>query len=460
MKKTKLWIAWTGLFVLGLVLYFTGSPRNVTILIDGQPQTVLTRALTVGQALRAAGIEPKNDDQVQPPLSTLLGNNSTIQINRAAPVYLFIPTQGASYSFITTERAPLALLAKAGINAQPGDRLFWNGQEIPLDLPLPAAPAYTLQYLPATALTIAGGGQNQQILSSAATLGEALWQAGIKLSSADLLVPSPQTTLNNVKNVTFQRAVPITIKVDGQEIASHSAAPTVGQALAQAGIALQNLDYSLPSEDQPLPQDGIIQVVRVREEILLQQTPIPFESQFVETDQLALGERQVIEEGQPGLKVTRLRVRYEDNVEMARETEAEWVAKEPVVQKIGTGTKVVINTLDTPYGTLEYWRAITVYATSYSPCRSGTDRCYYGTSSGLPVKRGVIGVTKEWYRIMAGQRVYVPGYGIAVIADIGGGIPGKAWIDLGFSDDDFELWHQNVTLYFLTPVPANAGSYP
>ena len=116
---------------------------------------------------------------------------------------------------------------------------------------------------------------------------------------------------------------------------------------------------------------------------------------------------------------------------------------------------MVIKTLDTPSGPIEYWRAVTVYATSYSPCRSAADRCYYGTSSGLPVARGVIGVTRSWYNWFVGQRLYVPGYGTGVVADVGGGVPGEYWIDLGFTDADFEPWHQYVTIYFLTPVPEN-----
>jgi uncharacterized membrane protein len=63
----------------------------------------------------------------------------------------------------------------------------------------------------------------------------------------------------------------------------------------------------------------------------------------------------------------------------------------------------------------------------------------------------VIGVPLAWYGAMVGQRVYVSGYGSAVVADTGG-MTGY-WIDLGFSDDDYVEWHQNTTLYFLTPVP-------
>jgi 3D (Asp-Asp-Asp) domain-containing protein len=73
----------------------------------------------------------------------------------------------------------------------------------------------------------------------------------------------------------------------------------------------------------------------------------------------------------------------------------------------------------------------------------------------LTVRQGIVAVTRAWYSWMVGQRVYIPGYGIAVIADVGGGIPGRYWVDLGYNDDDFVSWHQNVTMYFLTPVPAN-----
>ena len=36
---------------------------------------------------------------------------------------------------------------------------------------------------------------------------------------------------------------------------------------------------------------------------------------------------------------------------------------------------------------------------------------------------------------------------------LGGGIPGRYWIDLGFDDSNYESWHFWTTLYFLTPVP-------
>jgi 3D (Asp-Asp-Asp) domain-containing protein len=299
------------------------------------------------------------------------------------------------------------------------------------------------------------GGAMRVFYSASPTLGLALWDAGIHLLQGDHLSLPLNTPLLTPVVLTLRRALPITIQTGAVQVTALSAAPAVGEALAESGLSLQGSDYSQPAEDQPIPPDGLIRIVRVREEVLLQQTTIPFENEYVSDPQTPLDQTSVVQAGQAGLLVSRVRVRYEDGTETGRQTEAQWTANQPVTQKIGTGSKINVQTLDTPGGPIEYWRAVNVYATSYSPCRSGTSKCYGFTASGQPVTRGVIGVTTRWYSVMGGQQVYIPGYGRAVIADTGGGIPGKKWIDLGFSDDDYESWAQNVTLYFLTPIPAN-----
>jgi hypothetical protein len=67
----------------------------------------------------------------------------------------------------------------------------------------------------------------------------------------------------------------------------------------------------------------------------------------------------------------------------------------------------------------------------------------------------MVGLRPDWYLAMQGQPLYIPGYGFASVEDVCGGCVGRPWIDLGFSDHDFEPWHAGVTVYFLTPVPAN-----
>ena len=110
----------------------------------------------------------------------------------------------------------------------------------------------------------------------------------------------------------------------------------------------------------------------------------------------------------------------------------------------------------TPDGTIEYWRKIRVRATSYSPCRLGTgdNRCSYTTASGARLAKGIVAVSLKWFRMMRGQRVYIPGYGFGVIGDYGA-LPGM-WIDLGFDEETFEQGAivGSVDMYFLTPIPA------
>jgi len=223
--------------------------------------------------------------------------------------------------------------------------------------------------------------------------------------------------------------------------------------LADGGIALQGLDQSVPAENEPIPADGFISVVRIREEILLEQAAIPYEVSYVADDELELDQRRVVEAGQPGILATRVRVRYEDGQEVSRETEAEWVARQPTTQTVAYGTKIVVRTITTSEGTFEYWRAVNVYATSYHPCENGT--CSYTTASGTTLRNGVIAVRLKWFRSMVGQQMLVPGYGVGTIEDVGGGFPDRHWIDLGYTDEDYREWHSYVTVYWLTPVPAN-----
>jgi 3D (Asp-Asp-Asp) domain-containing protein len=181
---------------------------------------------------------------------------------------------------------------------------------------------------------------------------------------------------------------------------------------------------------------------------------LTFEARWAPAPDIEIDHQQLVDTGEPGVVAQRTRVRYEDGQETERLPESEWVAIEPRDRVMGYGTKIVIRTLDTPGGPIEYWRAVPMYATSYSPCRLGVPNyCSTTMANGEPLKHGNAAFIVRWYRAMRGQYVYVPGYGTAKISDTGGGIPGRNWIDLGYSDEDYVSWHNWTTVYFLTPVP-------
>jgi 3D (Asp-Asp-Asp) domain-containing protein len=243
------------------------------------------------------------------------------------------------------------------------------------------------------------------------------------------------------------------LDVDGGTVITFAPPATVGEALARAGLGLIGLDRSQPSLDEPVPEDGTISVVRIVEEVDLVTQAIPFTSTFEPAEDIEIDHQALVDQGAPGIHAERIRIRREDGVEVRRYSEGEWVAQEPRPRVLGYGTKIVVRTLNTPDGPIEYWRAVPMYATSYSPCRLGVPYCNENLASGGTLQRGIVAVVLRWYRSMRGMYVYVPGYGTGRIADTGGGIPGRHWIDLGYRDDDYVSWHQWTTVYFLTPVP-------
>jgi len=444
-----------GLALAGALLLVLGSLQQITITLDGQNYTTTVLAFTVEDALQAAGVTLQADDRVYPPRPGWLPLDGLIRVERARPALVWYEGRPGPLPLWSSERRPANLLAELGVRLFPGDRFYVNGQLYVPNQPMPPVGQNVLHYRPGTALAVSVDGRRLRFSSSAATLGQALWEAGVRLGPGDAAVPSLQTALDGAPlAVTVRRARAVTLRTADGKLHTRSAAETVGQALAEAGLALQGLDYSKPGDDQPLPADGVIRVVRVREETQLEQTALPFKKEFVGDETLELDQQREVQTGQPGVQVKRVRIRYEDGEEVARQDEGQWVADPPRSQKIAYGTHVVIRTLQTPSGPIEYWRAVNVFATSYSPCRLGVPgKCSTRTASGRELKKGVAGASAAWYRLLLGQQIYVPDYGTAVIADYGK-VPGY-WIDLGFSDDDFAAWHRNVTIYFLTPVPAS-----
>jgi len=354
----------------------------------------------------------------------------------------------------TDERVPSVLLNQAGITLNPSDRVILNGLPISLDQPITNIPV-TLQIRRAVSLTLVTPDGEQKIQSSAFTVGETLQELGYWLRAEDKIEPGLNRPITDGMTITISSPRELTVSLDGKTLQIQSSARTVGEALAEAGIPLLGLDYSLPAEGEALPSDGQIRMLRVSESLLLAQKPIPFESDLQASADVPLDQTQILQPGENGLTVQRIRIRYEDGNEISRITEDETLVRPPKTRLLGYGTKVEAKTATVDGVEIEYWRAVQMYATSYSPCRSGVDQCSSGTASGERLRKGMVGLRYDWYLSMQGQRLFIPGYGFASVEDVCGGCVGKPWIDLGYGDNDYEQWNSFVTVYFLTPVPAN-----
>jgi resuscitation-promoting factor RpfB len=417
--------------------------KTVTLRVDGKGQRVDTFALTVGGLLQMERIPIGPADSLSPGGNHWLLRGETIIVEHAVPV--LISADGKAYSLLTVERRPLELLAQGGVTLQPGDVLLSAGLPISPGDPLPRAPILDLQIRRAVTFTLqTDAGVIETYRSAAATVSEALWQSGITLYAADRLQPDPEAPLTAGLAVRLQRARPVTIHTADGEVHTRSAAGTVGEVLAEAHLSPQGLDYSQPAVDAPLPADGSIRLIRVQESVLIEEMPLPFKTETQAVATLELDSQTVVQPGVEGITARRVRVRSEDGVEVARWVEGEWVARQPQPRIIGYGSKIVMHTLDTPDGQIQYWRALQFWVTSYHPSEGGSI-----TASGKPVSKGLVGVDTSY--IPFGTMMYVPGYGFAEAADTGR-ISGR-WLDLGYSDDEYVPWHQWVTVYFLWPPP-------
>jgi uncharacterized protein YabE (DUF348 family) len=388
-------------------------------------------------------------------VDTWLSQVDEIQVNSVRLVRVLVEPAGDLLEVQTALLTPAEILALAGLVPEADDRVSVEGVDIALEAPLAYNGEVVLQYHPAVTLTLTLGGDEQSFTTTAPNLAEALWEAGILLRAGDSVSPSIDTLLTTDLEVEVKRGRELEITADGETFTGYSAAETIGAALADNGVSLQDLDYSLPALSDALPADGIIRVVRVTEELIMQQSTIPYESELQADDTMEIGTREVIEPGAVGISADRVLVRYEDGEEVSRVNEGSMVIAEPLMRVVHYGTKIVDKVMDTPDGPITYYMAVNVVATSYSPCRSGVPgKCYPGTSYGLPVQKGVIGVHRSWYYMFAGSQIYVPGYGVGTIADIGYYPYSDYWIDLGYSDADYVSWGStNVTIYFLSPAP-------
>ncbi len=452
-RRSPLLVAFGLLLLVALLAAaYLGTRKTIHLQVDGQSHTLVTRAATVAAALAEAGVQVDPADAVLPALGAALKAGDTIHITRAPLVS--VAANGQTHLLRTQSNVPGAILAGLDLSLEPGDGLWADGRLLADPLSTAAGVPWHVQLLRAVPFSIEeAGGPPREVRAAARTVGEALWSLGYQVYAGDAVTPALDAPLTPALLIRLERSRPIWVQADGQTLITRTRAETVGQVLEEAGVVLVGQDYTLPAEDQPLPAAGVIGVVRVREEVLTEQHLLPYDTLYQALPDVEIDNVFQVQAGSPGVLRRLTRVRYENGVEVGRVTDEETLVQSPQAQVIGYGTQIVIRTLATPDGTIEYWRAYEMYATSYAAKftgRSPGTASYGRTASGKIVTKGLVAI--DLNMMPFGTRLYVPGYGLAEAADTGGGVRGR-FIDLGFDDFNYVGWHSQVRVYFLTPVP-------
>jgi uncharacterized protein YabE (DUF348 family) len=439
------------LAIAGIILLYQSTAKNYLIFDGDVEYSVHSHSSQVEAILNQAGIDIGLDDLIIPNLDQKITDGSAITIQRGQP---FLLSSGEEYIQVSAVGGSVSeLIQGAGERLYPGDRIWIDGIPFSDLARIFQSPPQTIRYQKSNSIQLNIDGEEISLHTTAPTLGEALTEAGFHLRIGDELVPGPETPTVELGQAMLSKAIPITVHADGSTVTTWVVAEDVGTALSKAGTALIGNDYSIPDLEDNLPQDGEIRVVRVDEQVVIEQEPIPFETGYQPSPDLEIDQQTIVETGSYGVRARRIRISFEDGDEVSRTTEGEWVAREPEQRVVGYGTNLVIRSMDTPHGTINYWRAIRMYATSYSPSRAGVpdDWPWFGqTACGKTLVKGLVAIDNRY--IPFHTMMYVPGYGFAEACDIGGGVKGR-WIDLGYEDHNWESWHEYVTVYFLTPIP-------
>ena len=450
----------------------TGSPLAVEV--DGQRHQVRTHAATVGEALRRTGLQLYPEDAVMPGLDTPLSPGLVVKVERARPVNLH--ADGQTHQVRTRAATVGQVLAEAGLQTGPADEIWLNGRLVEPDASLwDGAPAGqetpssrggagslaataagdppVLSIRRAVTVTLDDDGTIATLHTTSETIGQVLHEHRVALFLGDEVEPALQDRVVPGATIAIRRSVPVQIEADGHAIHTRTRAATVAGVLGQEGIALMGKDRVEPGLSAPVRSGMGIRVVRVREELVVEFDPIPFATVWVTDPDVEIDNIRQVQAGQIGLTKHRYRVVYENNEEVERFLEDSWAEQPPITKTMAYGTKIVIRTMDTPDGPIEYWRKMRVYTTSYTAASCGKDPDHprFGyTRLGLWLTKGIVAVDPDVIPLKT--KMYVPGYGHAFAGDTGGGVKGK-FVDLGFDVGKYQSWHWWTDIYLLTPVP-------
>jgi resuscitation-promoting factor RpfB len=446
-------LALTLMGLAGMGLAYISTLKPVQLLINQQSQTIFTNQYRVAGVLDDAAIPLHPEDIVFPAPVAPVPDNQPISIKFARPLEILV--DGETIEHRTQSVTVGDALREAGIILKSNDHISVEGTPVQdVTRFAQGSTGAQISVRRAVPIHVDDNGAVSTIYTTAPTLGEALRQAGLVLYLGDYVSPDLGLPIAPDWQVYIRRSRAATINVDGKTFRTRTLGNTIANMLADEGIELISKDYSIPPATE-LVRDGMsVQVMRVREEFVTEAEPIAFETVWQADPALDVDARQVVHVGVEGIKKRTIRITYENGREVRRALDKEWIDAAPITNLISYGTKIVRRDLLLPNGqTMAYWRKIRMLATSYTAASSGKARTHpeFGiTFLGLQAGSGIAAIDPRVVNLRS--TVYVPGYGMAYAGDTGGRIKGRR-IDLGYDEANLVLWYTWLDVYVLWPPP-------
>ena len=248
--------------------------KAVALSVDGQSSSLHVFGSTVGDALAKKGIKVGEHDQVVPSVGSPLEDGDTISVRYGRK--LTVTIDGVAKEYWTTATTVDAALRDLNIRAGSDAKL-------------------------------------------SASRSQALGRQGLSLS------------------VTTPKA--FSVKIGGKTQTLTSEAATVGDALSQAGVNVDRNDLVAPVRTTPLTRGLAVAVTKVDFKNSSKNESVAFETITKKDATLFEGQKKVLTEGKAGARSLAMRLTYLDGVLKGTKVLTTNVTATPVAQVVAVGTK-------------------------------------------------------------------------------------------------------------------------
>lgn len=287
-------------------------------------------------------------------------------------------------------------------------------------------------------------GQSTEFFTTARNVEAFIATMGIFIGEMDLISPALTTEITQGMEIEIIRAFPVYIVIDDHEsyITFLARPGSILSSLVNDFRAATGLDFTFDraSWHRRLAPGDVVElssVVRFQQQIFEE---IAYETEYVETDELYIGEVKVYRQGVYGMRLIDTLSTYVGGRENGQPEElANEVLTAPINAIVHVGTALPPGHARAASGEVfTYHRAVTMEATAYTLSFACTGRhpdhpLFGRTASGMMAQVGIVAVDTNV--IPFHTRLYIEGYGFAVAGDRGGAIRGYK-VDLFFDTMD------------------------
>ncbi|WP_265564157.1 resuscitation-promoting factor [Streptomyces hygroscopicus] len=260
-------------FLAGGTTAFVAKDKAVELTVDGTPRTLHTFADDVGQLLAQEGVAVGEHDVVAPTPGTPLASGDEIAVRYGRPVRLTLD------------------------------------------------------------------GQQRQVWTTAHTVDGALRQLGVRAEGAYVSASRSRRIGREGLALDVRTERTVTVLADGRTRTIRTNAATVGEAVEQAGVILRGQDTTSVAPGS-FPRDGqTVTVLRVTGSREVREESIPYDVRRTHDPTLPRGTEVVARAGQPGMRRVTYALRTVNGVAEKPRRIGDEVVRQPQTQLVRVGTK-------------------------------------------------------------------------------------------------------------------------